>query len=481
MASTPNLVDIRSLWRYKGLVIVSTLGSMLCGAALLTVLKPGFEVGSRLWVERLTMPNENTTALEMAKDFIPTQAEIIRSPAVLKIALGELNRPLEDGATYEQVLTSTMERLTVDPLIGTNVLSIRFRDRNRQKAIETVQAVIKSYRDYVQITEKDTHRETLELLTQQDEKLRGELKRLHEQQQELREQIANATQVRESAKVRETLLADLSEKLSLAKSRRMELEHLIDTFFSPARLAKIFRTPPVSRQSASSNGDRTEYVSLRFTDDEFENSDFKQAIDVLARMSREDWLGLEDPAPLREALLLAEAEETRTVQKYGYKHPQLIGVRNQIAELKDKLYEAVRSSPDALERELESIRRHEEGLTEIYKDELASIQADIEVSKVIDSYSLKEKHVLDEIRRVQTSHDSISARMKQWELLDRAVADGRLGVVVRMLEEPSAVLTGIEAPMPLALGICGLLGFMAGAIVVSQLDRTTIDDRDGDS
>ena len=481
VSSAQNLVDIGSLWRYKGLVIVSALGSMLCGAILLTLFKPGFEVGARLWVERLTMPNEDAKAMVMAKDFIPTQAEIIRSPAVLNVALADLNRPLEDGTTYEQVLTSTMQRLTVDPLIGTNVLSVRFRDRNRQKAIETVQAVIKSYREYVRVTEKDGHRETLELLTQQDEELRGELKELHEQHRQLRELIADVTQVRESAKVRESLVADLSEKLSLAKSRRMKLEHHIDTFFSAERLAKIFHTPPVARQSESSNGDRTEYVSLRSKHHELENTEFKQAIDVLARMSREDWLGLEDPAPLSEALLLAESEETRTVQKYGYRHPKLIGVRNQIAELEDKLYEAVRSAPTALERELQSIRRHEEGLAEIYRIELASIQADIDKSKIIDSYSLRERHVLDEIRRVQASHDSISARMKQWELLDQAVADGRLGIVVRMLEEPSAVLTGIEAPMPLALGICGLIGFMVGALVVSRIDQNTQDHSEGES
>ena len=478
----PSSVDIPTLWKHKGLLFLSTFAAVVLGAAAVMILKPGYEVGSRLWVERLSMPSENVHGSSIPKDFIPTQAEIIRSPAVLNVALAKLDLPLEEGVTYEDVLTSTMERLSVDPLIGTNVLSVRFRDGDRQRAIDTVEAIIDCYQNYVQVTEKDTHRETLELLTQQDEKLRGELAQLHEQQRKLREQIADATQVRESAKVRETMLADVSQTLSTAKSRRIQLEHHIDTFFSPQSPSNVAQASR-STNSDLDDGSATRFVSVQAreqdTKDALAYGDMKQAIDVLARMSREDWLGLEDPTPLRTALLDAKADEARTIHKYGPKHPNLKAVQGRINDLNERLRRVVESAPQALERELASIRRHEQSLTDVYEQALASIQKDIEKSKVIDGYTLKEKHTLAEIQRVQTSHDALSARMNQWELVDQAVGGGRLGVVVRMLEEPSAIQTGIQAPLSLALGISGLLGLMGGAVVVSQLagrDPT----RDGD-
>jgi uncharacterized protein involved in exopolysaccharide biosynthesis len=171
------------------------------------------------------------------------------------------------------------------------------------------------------------------------------------------------------------------------------------------------------------------------------------------------------------ALLEALAEESRTVHRYGPKHPSRLAIRDRISDLNSKLRATVESAPAALERELESIRSHEESLGELYERELASIQGEIEKAQVIDGYTLKEKHVLDQVQRVQVAHDAVASRMQQWELMDRAVASGRLGVVVRMLDEPAATLTGVQAPLPLVLGISGLLGLMGGAVVVSQMEQ----------
>ena len=86
MASTvpqdlTSLINPKLLWHHRVYIAVCLSVALLLGCVYLMVASPKYEVEARLVVENRGQPLDPTE--ESGDDFLPTQVEIIRSPAVI--------------------------------------------------------------------------------------------------------------------------------------------------------------------------------------------------------------------------------------------------------------------------------------------------------------------------------------------------------------------------------------------------------------
>ena len=186
---------VRMVWRRKLLLVGCVLAAIAGGIGYLTWAQPLYEIEARILVER---GEENPTSenrfssreTEQDKNFLATQVEILRSPAVLKRAIKSDALPAPGGADVDPV-TSIAESLSVSPVLGANVLRIAFHGPDASEAVRTVNAVIESYRDYTLEMQRATHTDALRRLVGSEESLRQELQTLeHDYQVQRREEAS---------------------------------------------------------------------------------------------------------------------------------------------------------------------------------------------------------------------------------------------------------------------------------------------------
>jgi uncharacterized protein involved in exopolysaccharide biosynthesis len=164
---------------------------------------------------------------------------------------------------------------------------------------------------------------------------------------------------------------------------------------------------------------------------------------------------------LEQELWRAESHLAQLLQNYSEIHPEVQTTRQQIATLKRQLSE---SSSAALERELAAAIGTEQRMAALYDREL-------EKGKTLDGHRVKEDQLLAEVRSLTAVHDAALAKLKEVELETEARAEGGAGVVLRVLEGPTAD-EEIMWPRPeLVLLPCALVGLMGGLGLAVVLDR----------
>ncbi len=455
----PSQITLEALWRRRGIFAFSLIVSLALGGVYLALARPTYQVNARLLVEKRSKPLEDEPRTSDSKDFLPTQAEIIRSPAVIQLVVESL--AIVPGPDGGSPVLDIVEHLQADPLVGTDVLSLGFQDSNPTTAIEKLQAVIAAYQSYLKQTEQGAYRQTITLLTDRELQLRRELSQLHAELIELRRQSPYMSENGAASEIQRTVLSGVSQSLSDTKSQRVQLQSLLKdmTAFRDAEIAanESQQTFPTALTPARGTLDAAEHAAGR-TDSEGRR-DWLAAVEVLSRVVKGGLASLEDPAPIQQALLAAQSRATELGQRFGPKHPELRGAQKLIASLEERLRRAVMAAPAVLEREIESLGHEEANLIELYNNELAA-------AKGADEYHLKEQKTREDIQRLQQIHDSIVSRLSDSQLADQALSGGRASVFVKVLDGPQLVNDQVwPQPIPL-LGLCGLMGLAGGFVLV---------------
>jgi uncharacterized protein involved in exopolysaccharide biosynthesis len=443
-----SLINLDAIWRQRKLIVLCVGLTLSLGVVYLAVSSPKYSVEARLLVEdrgRILDPESASK-----DDFLPTQAEIIRSPTVLNDVLKTLALPVLDESG-ESNLASILKRLQVEPLLGTNVLSIEYHNSDPELAVRTVNAVIIGYKTYLKGIEQAMHQETIALLAEREKSLRAESCRLHADYEQLRTNSPLMGQDRDAAQVQRAMLMTLGESLTTAKRRRIELSNQLNNLFPPfeAPLAELgdgtFPTT-ITTNNLSARRRRGE-------------RDWRVTIDALSRMTREGLIGLEDLTPIQQALLEAESRHTELCARFGPKHPEVLGVRQVIDSLESRLSKTAVGAPEMLETELAAIRQQEQSLTDLYNREFKQ-------AKTTDSFLVKEQQLLDEIQSAQTAHESLVSQLDSFELADQALIEGRMSITVDVLDGPE-LINDLVWPQPIpVLGLCGLIGLAGGIVLV---------------
>ncbi len=447
----PALIDLRSIWRQRLLVIACILAALGLGAVYLRISTPEYQVAARLLVENRGQPMQADALPE--KGFLPTQAEIIRSPKVLSVAVADLGLPPQTPTGGSQVV-SVLKQLQVEPLVGTDVLSVEYTHEDPDLAIQTVHAIVDGYKKYLQETEQTAHRETIAILVTREQMLRKQMSALRSDYENLRTTSPLMGQDRDAAGVQRALLTTLGESLATNRRQQIELRNDLETFTRKGNKLLTAKSKP---DSATDRPTRDTTVAFE---------DFRPSIDALSRLARDGTLRVDDPTPIQSALLAARSRGVELSTRFGPKHPEVKGVQRMIESLESRLIEMVHAAPQLWEQELASLERKEVSLEELYHEEFNE-------AKRVDAFLVKESQILDEIQSVQTTHDTILGQLNTLELADRAVTEGRASVTVSVLDGPELVdALGWPQPTPL-LGLCGLIGLGTGIVLAAMRHQLT--------
>ena len=438
--------SLRAIFRNLPIVFVVTGAMLGLGVAYLAYATPRYSVEARLLVEERARPLEEASQARDNKDLLPTQAEVIRSPAVLNEVVKAISEA--EGDSEDRSLAALLKRLKVEPLIGTSVLNLQYQDSSADRAIHTLQAVIDSYASYSRTVEQSAQQEMIELLTDREGELRGELNILHAQYETLRTESPLVGQDNDAAAIQRDSLSRLSETLMQAKSRRISLESRQRTI-----AGALERSPDV------------EQVALRPEVAEVNDEQHRKVlIDLISRLVADGMISAENPQTIATALLDAESQYAELSERYGPKHADIIAAARNIELLKARLGQLLEAAPRLVEHEVASLAQQEQDLADLYKNEFAQ-------AKLVDAFLVRERQKQAEIQRLNTTHQAIVGQLNALQLADQAVAEGRSTLAITVLDGPE--LIDEEAwprPTPI-LAICGCIGFAGGIIIATARER----------
>lgn len=463
--NTPGVsIDLAMLWRGKWRIAICVLAFLGLGWAYLNLPGRLQMIEARILVEDrgLQLATERPTL--RARDLLPTQVEVISSPTVIAKALESLPPAAVEMPTETRV-RDVLDRLDVQPLVGTDVLSLRFEDESAAVAIRTVQAIIDSYREYLQLREQQGVDETVRLLADREEELRKQIQDMQKEHQKLRTESPLRGMTRAEADIRRTKLTQLDTLLAETRNRRLRLETYLEPASTPAKVEAYVGNPP-SLAVVSDETDDPEQLAMFQEAGAGQGSEdiSPAAVNVLSRLVSEGWIDLRDPAEIQAELDAAQAKEVELCQRLGPKHPDLRALREQIATLQSQLESLTEAVPAALRRELQQTMRQEEQLDKLYAQE--SLMA-----HEADAFVLKEEQHTTELARVQSEYDAISAQLQQQRLVARSISAGESSVSVRLLDGPSVLMDAVAASPKVVVALCGMMGLLFGAVWVGLSQR----------
>ncbi len=463
---------IELLGRRKWYLIGPVLFSLALGAFYLLQVPPMYHIQARVLVQRRGLPLSQDQPTKDNVEFLATQAEIIRSPAIVEEAVRSL-----DFIPYEQSeigpTVQILKSLKVQPVLGTNVLSIDFYGPEPGQATKIVEAIIESYRRYLYGIDHDAHLESLRVLTRSERDLRLDLSELERQYLNLRKKSPLMGQGKDAISVQRILLTHLGQKLTDARNRRIELENRLQTLGNAPHSAVAAASPAQPALFTASLSKPWQPNESIFQSGNNRAAPGTSVHDGTLPLDFERWyaaaenggIKLGDLRPIRQQLFLVQTRQAALAERFGPRHPEMRAVEQQIATWQQRLQEVIHRAPKIMHQELQAAELYEQKLADLYKEEFSE-------AKTVDGYLLEEQQLLGGIHRVQSIHDSILTQVQQWQLADQALAEGRSGVKVSELETP-AMTERVIFPPPLLLAfLCVVVGLIGGSAAITILEHT---------
>ncbi|MBC8353567.1 MAG: hypothetical protein H8E66_16330 [Planctomycetes bacterium] len=431
------------------------------GAVYLAVACPTLEFTARLLVLSGERPLDEVQTRE-SDTFLPTQAEIIRSPVVIQQSLTSLSALADESSTQD-----VLARLEVQPLLGTNVMTLRLQDTSQETGLKLLNAIIMNYKTYLRDIEQTMNRETITLLLDREKELRDEMLTLQEEY--------DATHNAGPLVGPDALLAQprarletVQQLLAASQSRRVYLESYLRQLETLERSLIAVDDPGATVATSISDAPTSQNapISNRPTPTMLNESPWAASLEILTRMDTEGLVRSYDPS-VHQALLEARSQEAEVTQRFGPRHPEVRAIQSRIRSLEERLQSAVRLAPAILTSELASVRSQEGELELSYASEFARC-------KQLDAAVIREQQQLDRLQSVQAIHDTVLTQINRFQLADEAISGGRSSVSVRLLDGPQLIPSGTwPQPVPV-LGLCCILGLAVGFLVVVIGNRTEL-------
>lgn len=452
-----------TVWRRKWWLVCCMGVSMLLGYAYLQRQDTVYQIKARLLVQEGRPSLQPSSRIRKDEEFLATQAEIVRSPAVVGRAIGSLgsSAPAEDSLGVASILGS----LKVTPVIGTNVLSLGLKSGDKYEGVRTVDAIISKYRDYLREMDQTSRIESLRLLTERESELRSKLDGLRQEYYQLR---ADSPLMDQAYEVQKQMLQELGRSMAEARIRKIELEQRIAAV-EDSPLGTLSKLAPRRGKLASNAGQDELLASVHAAPNQSPDAgrDKPVAASTAARpeiMSRSH-LGFNetnDLAAIRKQLTDAYIHAQELTHRCGPDHPEYRAARAAILISEKRFEDSLVAAHANWEQQLSSLQIQELQLATLYNDENAKIRS-------LDLHQLEEQQALEAIARLQESYDSVHSELAQWEI-NSPVAGGQSAVTVTVLEPPS-VTANLRLPASALLFVCALLGLAGGGGAILTLEQ----------
>ncbi len=459
-------VEWSTLWAYKWHIIVVAILTVGAGAIYLQITDPAYEAETRILVQQVGYPLDDSKSVQPDKQFAATQAEVIRSPLVVRRALESLAIKPESTDEGDPVI-KTLEDLHVAPVVQTDVVTLRYRHKDPQHAVALIKAIIASYQDHLQEIESNSQNETLEILSRRERELRQEMRRLQAEHESLREESPLVGQARDNLDLHTAMLTELTQQLAQTRTRRAGLENQLKAL--QERTAMYVPQPDVEHR-VQFDASLTEECGPEGLTDAFtaespvallsptEHTDIVRDEATAMMVRAQNAVVSDDFALLEQQLRAAKVRHKQLEQKYGEKHPELKSVAAEINKLEQLLRDRLLATVTWLGQEVVNETAAEERLNEIYGTEQ-------EKFKTLDGYLLRDEMIRGEIARTEEFYNSTMAQLTNVRLIDQAVAEGRASVVVRDLEGPNLHPERVWPQPTRFLGLCAIVGLIGGVLL----------------
>jgi len=464
--SQPGSDSIRfvDLWRFKWFLLICVMAA--CGLAQVYQMnsQSEYEVNARLLVKNTGLPGDDTRGEAYRRDFIPTQAEIVGSPAVIEQALAQL-KALDDISS-ELSVSDVKENLQVQVIAGTNVLNLRYRDTNEKQAGFVIERLIESYNSFLSTLERSKIEREVAMFSEREAELAGKIANLQNQLSEFDAADPTKGIGAEGAQVQRSLMRELVESVVEAKKRHIQIEKYLDTYLVVAmierrRESNIALTGGLGGAETLSVSSRSEKSSLQSLADQVKKN---QELDMITTLAKSGEINVDDPTPLRKKLIETELLLTDVSQRFSHKHPHVVALRNQIETIERRLQMSIDSLPTILQDELDACEKSNRQL-KIHFDEQLSFMHQI------DSNIVKENDQREEIQRLQTSHDTAFEQLRLAGLVQQNQENRPIGTSVQIIESPTLSDQKLKLSPKVLSALSTGFGLLGGVLCLPTLVR----------
>lgn len=484
--SLPPLLSVSMIWRGKWIILGCVTATMLAACVYLFAATPIYESEARLMVRQKGLQFETEKGFLKDRQFLATEAEVLRSEPNVRRALQSVHPVLPD--TFDDdPMSYVLDSLTVTPSPVADVLTIRYRSVDQQDSIEMLRAMIDSYQEMVLQNEGDNYGSTIGVIAAREQQLREELARLQSEYEEIRRNSPLIGQGGETLNLQAKQLAALSERLGVAKGRRFDVEKKLESFAGfqnrsskePAAtqfvLLRGLETglPDAATVEASPMDDVVALSYTGFGDAALHNSAAaqmfrQQAESKLAQMhdvQRQFWLA--EAAAIRTAVKPSHPGHNKVAEELEHWKKLVDHHEEHWAKFLDEQVHALTS---VLEQELKTAIQTEHELEALYQETEQQV-------KQLDAHLLREQTVLRKIEQLETVHETMLARLVDFEMADQANQKGRMSVDVRVLAGPELSGERVWPLPPLVMAGAMLLGCLMALTLLILSSSTQPMDR----
>ncbi|MGF1578057.1 MAG: GumC family protein [Gemmataceae bacterium] len=441
-------LNLSILWRFKIILMLFTLVGVVGGWVYLKVVPPTYQAQARVLIEPQEVGPESMPLPRIDPEFLPTQAETIRSPVTIRRALQSLTVTPPPWTPKEEFdpVASILKSLRVTPILKANVVTIGYRSTNSEESLKVISKIIEAYQQHVVEKDVNKSRATIHVVASREKNLREDVLKAQKDYIELRRTSPLLGQGRDAVNQAVAELNRLRDQLVEVRRKRVEME---------ARFASLLTetshtsAPPkkgsLSTLERSGHAETTVEDLLRFADPE-------------------DTKKLQD---LKEQLQFARSRFTQLTATYKSGHPEIISAQAEVDGYETLLRQRTQDLFKVWRGRLEITRATEKALDKALKKERKEVQE-------AEIYLVREEFLKENLTKVEKLHSATLAQLAKIQSVEQAIAEGRNSIEVRVLDEPK-VLEDMTWPKPkLLLPASAGLGFLAGFILVLLLGGASV-------
>lgn len=427
MALTPQpsfseIIDLKLLKRWWPYVAAGGIMAGVLAAAYVVTVAPAYEAEVRVVVQNAGLGIEGTGARPVYdKEFLSTQAEIIRSPATIARSLHELPPSAIDSEDPDaDPIEIIAESLRVNLLAGTDIVRLTYEHSDPEYAAARLKSIVTSYQTHVRDAEQTAASQAVKLLSRRESELAQQLDILQKQLLEVRSGADHSVTGETSRD--SPLLKELTNRWVALQA---------DLVATQAELA------------ASSSGD---------------------AINLASSVVSREIVTLEND------LFEARARATAAAQVLGPDHPERLALDREVSTLQAEVTARQQQMLSALVVRSQQLVSENESLKSMIHEESERL-------KTATTSRYDAERLQAQIAQVADIHGSTATALESVQLADRTLAEGRSSIIVDVIDEFTIPQKAVwPQPIPLisvAVMLGGLLA-LAASVVVESYQRLQI-------
>lgn len=436
-------LDLSTIWRRRGTLLLCALVGLGGGFGYLCLVPPTYLAQARVLVEPQGVSPEMEMRGRVDPEFLPTQAETIRSPVTIRKALKSVSvrPPSGISATEFDPVRHVLKSLQVTPILKANVVTVSYRSSDTTEAEQLIASIVEAYRQHVAELDRGATRASTEVVAARERSLRQDLEAAQREYDALRRSSPLVGQGRDANAQAVIELNRLGNQLAATWARRAELEAMLNLVTSENAPGATDGEPRVAERHEVS-------LTRRPLTNDIENvARFAQATEAQLLQDVQDQYRF---AKLR----LQQLDAT-----LGPRHPEMIAAQTELQELAIRMNQRIGEIVAGWRSQLQVAVQTVKELERSYK----SKQRD---AKSAEAFLVREEFLKGNIERIESLHAATAAQLAQMQSTEQAIAGGRSSIDVRILDGP-VVLSEMTWPNPkLFLPAAGCLGLVFGLCLV---------------